>query len=119
MQEHEGRREHADRTGDGACRRWLGRAAGLVVAGAAAFEAGAQERCGPETVPGRAAAQMQVCVVNRPRYAAELFGPGADAAELGYGRDADAAGLSHPLGNVAESDRGRLRVRDINPLILQ
>ena len=35
-------------------------------------------------------------MVDRPRYAAELFGPGADAVELGYGRDADDAGLGHP-----------------------
>ena len=100
-QEPEDRREYADGTGDAARRRWSGRAAraiGLLAGVVVACEAGAQtlERGGLDTVPGRAAAELQLCVVDRPRYAAEPFGPGADAVELGYGREADDAGLGHP-----------------------
>ena len=49
----------------------------------------AQPSC-PESTNPAEAAQIEVCVVDRPRYAAELFGSGVDALELDYvDEDAD------------------------------
>ena len=59
-----------------------------------------QESCGPGTDPDDAASRIEVCVVDRPRYAVELFGSGADALELSYmdepdQEDPDAAAFSN------------------------
>ena len=51
--------------------------------------ASGQASCGPYTDPEEGASWIEVCVVDRPRYAGELFGAGADALELGYAHEAD------------------------------
>ena len=84
-------------------------------------QAAAQGTCGAQTDPADALTQVEVCVVDQPTYAAELFGPGADALELSYvdeGTDGDDAS-ERPFSNRPKvllelPDRGR-GADDIGP----
>ena len=61
----------------------------LMVAATFAPSADGQSACGTDTDPDDGASQIEVCVVDRPRYATELFGPGSDALVLGYADEPD------------------------------
>ena len=76
-----------------------------------ASTASAQTACGESTNP-EDATQIEVCVVDRPRYAAELFGSGADSLELDYvdehadPEDPDSAFSNRPKVLLELPDRG-------------
>ena len=60
---------------------------------------GQETSCGPGTDPDDAASQIEVCVVDRPRYALELFGSRVDAIELNYLDEPDPEAADAPESN--------------------
>ena len=80
-----------------------------------------QESCGPGTDPDDATSQIEVCVVDQPSYALELFGSRVDAIELNYvdepdPEDADAPEFSNrPKVLIELPERGPGPEDDIAP----